>query len=257
MVTKDNKPVQLELGEEEKKYLVQSSIEILFILRTIMQQNALVTLHFGNGNDFILTSILDIDSERGELVMDCGSNQKLNQQILMEEKLVCTTAHDQVKVKFACDGIRRTRFDQRDALSVRLPGALLRLQRRENFRVATPLAKPIKCVIMLPPGHTPATAELILLDISCGGMAVIDQHPQVSLEPGETYSNCRIDLPEIGTITFRMCVKDSFPFTLKNGLTCMRAGCEFVKMPESMAALVQRYITKLQQERNARRMRLG
>lgn len=257
MVTKDENPAQLEFDEEEKKYLIQSPIEILFVLRTIMQRNALVTLHFNDGNDFILTSILDVDSERGELVLDYGRNQKLSQQALNAERLICTTAHDEVKVKFACDGIRKTRFAQKDAFSAKLPDALLRLQRRENFRVATPLAKPIKCVIALPPGHTPATAELILLDISCGGMAVIDQHPQISLEPGKTYSNCRLDLPGVGTITFRMCVKDSFPFTLRNGLTCMRAGCEFVKMPESAAVLVQRYITKLQQERNARRTRLG
>ncbi len=254
MTMKDNNPAQLELDEEEKKYLIQSPIEILFVLRTIMQRNALVTLHFDNGNDTILTSILDIDSERGELVMDYGSNQKLNQQAIAEERLICTTAHDEVKIKFVCNGIRKTRFNQKDALSAPLPDRLLRLQRRENFRAATPLVKPLKCVIKLPPGHSPVTAELVLLDLSCGGMAVIDHRPRISLEPGAAYSNCRIDLPDIGTVTFKMRVKESFPYTLKNGLTCMRAGCEFVSMPQNMLILVQRYITKLQQERNARRM---
>lgn len=257
MATKDNNPAQMELDEEEKKYLVQSPIEILSVLRTIMQRNALVTLHFDSGDDSILTSILDIDSERGELVMDSGDNQKLNQQAIAEKSLICTTAHDEVKIKFVCDGIRKTRFNQKEALGAKLPDALLRLQRRENFRVATPLAKPLKCVIKLPAGQGPATAELILLDISCGGMAVIDHHPRISLEPGDAYSDCRIDLPDIGAVTFRMRVKESFPYTLKNGLTCMRAGCEFVSMPQNMLILVQRYITRLQQEKNARLTGLG
>lgn len=239
--------------EGEKNYLVESPEEIAFVLRTIMQQNSLVTLHFNNCSDFILTSILDIDAKRGELVMDCGRDPRLNRQLLEEENLICTTAHDEVKVKFACRRIRKTRSNRRDAFILQLPNALLRLQRRENFRVPTPLAKPLRCAIKLPSGDETATAELILLDISCGGIAVIDQHPRISLEPGEIYSDCRLDLPGVGTITFSMCVRDSFSCTLKNGLTCMRAGCEFVSIPQNTLILVQRYITKLQQERNARR----
>ena len=252
MTTPAETLTQLDIDAEDSKYLIRSPVEILFILRAVAQRNAMVALHLSSGNDFILTSILDIDSDAGELVLDYGDNQKLSHQALSEDKLVCTTVHDQVKVQFACNGLRKIRYNGKDAFGARLPDALLRVQRRENFRVATPETKPLKCIITLPPGHSPATAEVMLLDISCGGMAVVDHHPKVALDPGTTYPKCRLELPGIGTIAFAMRVQESFPHTLKNGLTCKRAGCEFISMPESMGAMVQRYIIQLERERNAR-----
>jgi len=237
---------------EDSKYLIRSPLDVLFILREISKQKALVTLHFAHGNDFILTSILDIDAGRGEMVLDYGSNHKLCQQALGEHKLACTTAHDQAKVQFAVEGVRKVRFDRRDAFATRLPDALLRLQRREDFRVAAPVATPLKCVIPLPAGAPATHAEIMLLDISCSGIALIDHHPGIALEPGRTYSGCRLDLPDIGAITFALRVKDACAFRLRNGLACRRAGCEFVAMPQGTVALVRRYILKLERTKNAR-----
>ncbi|MBX9810682.1 MAG: flagellar brake protein [Burkholderiales bacterium] len=257
MATQDEILAQLDLEPQDSKYLIRSPVEILFILRTIKQQSSPVTLHFNRGDELIHTSILDVDSEGGDLVMGYGDNQKLSQQALRAQTLICTTIHDQAKVRFVCNGLKKIRFNHRDAFGAKVPEALLRVQRRENFRIATPEEEPLKCMVALPPGQIPATAEVILLDISCGGMAIIDPHQRIVLEPGVTYAGCRIDLPQIGTITFTMRIKEVFPFTLKNGVTCKRAGCEYVAMPESMASMVQRYIINLERERNARRIRLG
>lgn len=253
MTAQHKTPMRLDVSVEDGQYLIHSPVEILFILRAVVQQNAMVALHLSNGNDFILTSILDIDNDAGELVLDYGDNQKLSQQALNEDKLICTSVHDQVKVQFACNGLKKIHYNGKNAFSTGLPDALLRFQRRENFRIATPETKPLKCVIALPPGHSPATAEVMLLDISCGGMSVVDHHPKISLEPGTTYSKCHLDLPQIGTVNFAMRVKESFSHTLRSGLTCKRVGCEFISMPETMAAMVQRYIIQLERERNARR----
>lgn len=252
MATQDRKPMLLTPDAEEGKYLIRSPVGVLFLLREIQKQKALVTLHLSRSSEFILTSILDVEAERGELMLDYGSDRKLCLQALGEQRLTCTTAHDQVKVQFACDGLRKIRFHRRDAFATPVPDALLRLQRRENFRVAVPVARPLKCVIPLPAGASLAHAEVMLLDISCSGIALIDHHPGIALEPGRTYSGCRLDLPDIGTITFTMIVKDSYAVRLRNGLACKRAGCEFVAMPESTAALVRRYIIKLERARNAK-----
>jgi c-di-GMP-binding flagellar brake protein YcgR len=60
----------------------------------------------------------------------------------------------------------------------------------------------------------------------------------------------------VGEIEFRMRVRDVHDYTLRNGLTCRRAGCAFVDMPESMTAVVQRYIIQLERQQNAHRSRL-
>jgi hypothetical protein len=60
----------------------------------------------------------------------------------------------------------------------------------------------------------------------------------------------------VGEIEFRMRVRDVHNHTLRNGLTCRRAACAFVGMPESMMVVVQRYIIQLEREQNAHRNRL-
>ena len=234
------------------RYAVHSHLEILFILRTIMQKSTLVTVYFNQGNDFILTSILGIDAERRKMVVDFGADEQFNRQALLAEKLVFITSQDRVNVQFVCHDIEKTRFEGRGAFSVSIPESLLRMQRRDYYRIATPAINPLKCIGLLAAGHNPGTAEATLLDISCGGMAVVDDHRKIAFEPMTTYENCRIALPGIGIINVTIEVKSTFEVTLKNGVACKRAGCEFVAMPEKMLIMAQRYIFKLERERKAR-----
>lgn len=249
-------PLQFELFpvEGSERYLIHSRIEILFILRAIMQRNILVTLCFNQGNDRILTSILGVDAERGEMVVDHSPNEELNRQALMAEKLTFITSLDQVKIQFVCHGIEKIQFEGRSTFSVSIPEHLLRMQRREYYRIAAPAIDPPKCTIPLPAVHS--AAELALLDISCGGIAVIDCHSKIDFAPGATYETCRLILPDVGALNIAIQVKSTFEATLKNGLTRKRAGCEFIAMPKNMLAVIQRYIFKLERERKAKQTRL-
>jgi hypothetical protein len=69
---------------------------------------------------------------------------------------------------------------------------------------------------------------------------------------GKVFPGCRIDLPEIGAVTTSLQVRNSLDMTLLNNKTNRRLGCEFTDIQRSMLAYVQRYITKLERERNAR-----
>lgn len=247
----DQVPLKLEpsLVKGNDRYVIRSRIEIVFILRAIMRKNTLVRLYFDQGDDFVPTSILGIEAERGTMAVDYGANEEINQQALRAAQLIFIASHDQVRVQFVCHGIGKTRFEGRNAFSVSIPESLLRMQRREYYRIATPAVNPLKCTIPLAAGHTPDTAEVILQDISCGGVAVIDHHSRVDFEPGTTYENRRIVLPGISTLNVSIQVKSAFEVTLKNGLAGRRSGCEFVAMQEKMLTMVQRYIMKLERER--------
>jgi c-di-GMP-binding flagellar brake protein YcgR len=247
-------PLKFELSPAagNDQYLVHSEMEIVFILRAIMHKKTPLVLYFNEGSGFILTSILDIDAERREIVLDYGANEESNRQALRAEKMVFITSHDRVKVQFICHRIEKIRFDDSSAFRTGIPESLLRMQRREYYRITTPAINPLKCTIPLPAGHTPSAVEVVLLDISCGGIAVIDHQPTIGFEPGVTYENCRITLPGIGELNATIRVKTTFDVTLKNNLACKRAGCEFVDMPEKTLSMIQRYIMKLERERRTK-----
>lgn len=243
---KPTDPIELARQEKDKNFRIHSKPDIHAILRDIMKRNTLVTVYFDQGNDFILTSILAIDAENNEMVVDYGIDEKFNQSVLRAKRITFVTSQNRIKVEFACNNIKKTHFDGNDAFVVSLPDSLVRMQRRNFFRITTPTVNPLKCVIPLPADGESDTAEVTLLDISCGGIAVIDHHPNISFDPGTIFENCQISLPSVGIIIANIQVKNTYEITLRNGLACKRAGCEFIRLPANTQAMIQRYIIKLE-----------
>lgn len=243
MPTPDQTPIA-----PEDSYAIHNESDIQFVLRGVMQEKTLITLYFDQGNSFILSSILAIDPRNKIMILDYGNDEKLNQKILNTAKLTCVTSQAKVKVEFKCSSIKKIQFQDNSAFMVDLPESLSRMQRRDFFRITTPTVKPLICIIPLPSEYESKTAEVVLLDISCGGIAVIDQHHIISFDPGTTFKNCQITLPEIGTITADIKVKNTYEVKLRNEITCKRAGCEFIKPPTKILAMIQRYIIKLEQK---------
>ena len=133
----------------------------------------------------------------------------------------------------------------------KLPLTLIRLQRREFYRMNTPVTNPVRVVVPLP-DELGGPTSFPLADISCGGIAILDNKMILGDAIGKEYPNCRIDLPEIGQVTTALQVRNSLDLTLLNNKTNRRLGCEFVNIQRSTLSYVQRYITKLERERNAR-----
>ena len=155
-------------------------------------------------------------------------------------------------MQFTTDRVAAVSFEGRLAFRLPLPDTIMKLQRREYYRLATPVVHPLKCEIAGPDGKR---FELALADISLGGVCLVGQPAGFSFEPGMALEDCRIDLPEIGAIRAGLCVRNSYVVTLKNGVTSHRTGCEFVKLGSQQEAMVQRYIIRLERERRAKSAR--
>ena len=253
-----NQPPRLEpsaagAAAGNDKYRIYSDVEIFYLLRSMMRNNAMATCYFGHDDSFILTTIIDVDAERGEMVFDYGADEASNQQALKANKLNVVAFLDQVKIQFVCHGIEKIQYEGRNAFRTRIPESLLRIQKREYYRIDTPTINPLKCVIPLPEGSTPDTAEVILQDISCGGIAVVDPDARVNFERGSIYRDCVLVLPGVGTVKVNLQVQLVSEIPQRNNLKCQRAGCEFTDTPDNTIAMIQRYITRLELDRNRKR----
>jgi c-di-GMP-binding flagellar brake protein YcgR len=245
-------PENINIDDEEIKCLIHSRTEIAFLLRSIMKHNALITAYFNKGNEFILTSIVGFDAS-GDVLLDLGPDEDLNQRLVESRgQILFTTTHERVKVKFASAQATKVSFKGREAFRIAIPQKLVRMQRREYYRVATGIVNPLKCRITLPIEGADTLAEVTVLDLSCGGVALIDQHHTVDLEPGNEYRNCNITLPDLGTIVTGLQVCNTFEVTLRNGLACKRSGCQYIGLQESERGLIQRYITRLERDLSAK-----
>lgn len=233
-------------------YEIESRREIVAILRQIADKNQLIRLLIKGEADVCVTSLLDVDGEAGTLILDRSVSPEQNARIAAGGTVRCDTSLDKIRIVFALDNVRETAYDGGTALTAPLPASLIRLQRREFYRMPTPVTNPVRAAIAVPPELGGGTAVFPLADISCGGVAIYDNKMQLGASIGATLADCRIELPEIGPVACSLQVRNSIDMTLLNNKTSRRLGCQFADISRANLAAVQRYITKLERERNAR-----
>lgn len=248
----DNLPKIEPITADQNQYVVRSRLEVAAVLGTLRKAGSMVTGYFKGGNDFILTSILAVRPEQDEVVIEFGADAAANRRALEARTItfVATLAH--VKVQFVAESLRQSRFDGGDVMSMAMPASLLRLQRREYFRIATPLTRPLVCSIAPQAAPVIAPDQVTIVDISCGGISVIDPGVPAAMVTGVCLRGCRIPLPELGAVETDILVKTVFEVTLRNGSKQKHAGCAFVNMRERDRSLIQRYISRLERERRDR-----
>ncbi|HUW36320.1 MAG TPA: flagellar brake protein [Rhodocyclaceae bacterium] len=245
----------LDVDDDFSKYQVHSKTEILSILRGLQQQGSLITFYFNQGYDFLLTSLLDIAADGKTLVFDYGSNMEMNKRALDIDHLDCVSSKEKVKIQFALDGLDSIKFEGRDAFLGNVPATLVRLQRREDFRLTTPMANPIKCKIPIPQQDGSLKSVVAtLVDISGGGLGLTVPPDEAGFTVGAEFSHVRFDLPKVGAITASMRIRNLYDVTTPSGRVHQRAGCQFISLPGPMVTLIQRYIIQVERERKLREL---
>lgn len=245
---------ELEQSDDYSKFLLYSKTEILFVLRTLIQKGTLATVYFDHGKSFLLTSLLALTNDNSKFICDLGSNQETNRKAMQADKLIFATTIDHIKVQFSIDRLSKTEMGGRSVFCAAVPETLLRLQRREYFRLSTPIAQSISCV--LPMTHvdgSPFIAEARIFDISGGGIGLMASLDQAALyETEAVFSNCKFELPSEGLLLTSLRVRNAFSVATKNGTHYLRIGGNFVALNGSQLGMIQRYITRMEQLRKTR-----
>lgn len=227
------------------QYLIRSPQEIAQILRALMKAPELVTAYFDHGNRFFITSVLAVQPGGNALFLDLGVDADNNRRAQEASRAVFVTNLDRVKVQFSTGPLREVEFNGRPAFRAPLPSTLLRLQRREYYRLATLIRAPMTCEIPDLPGDSAPSVT----DISVGGVG-LSGLPQDSMHNiGDRLNGCRIVLPEEGTLLTTLEIRSLQNLTLRSGATVKRAGCRFVEPSRNQEAMIQRYITRAERER--------
>ncbi len=245
----------LEPGEYDK-YMLRTPGEVLMVLRGLRDRKAQITVFFNEGQDMLLTMLVEVLQDR--LIFDVGPDDEINRRAAAAGRHYCVALLDKVRIQFLLGDFTPISHDNRPAFRCDLPQELLRLQRREFYRLTTPVARPLKCRMPLPlAGGGVIPYEATVFDLSGGGIGIAAPPDDVPFAPQLQVPDCRIELPEVGIVTCTIKVCSVFEVTLKSGARVRRAGCAFVDLPGPQATLIQRYIIKVERARKARESGLG
>ena len=238
--------------EDWHDYEVASRREIVSLLRQIGEHNQLIRLLIRGEADVCVTSILAVDEDSNTLVLDRSVDPAQNQRMTGAARAKCETTLDKIRILFGAANLAPTVWRGEPALRADIPPTLIRLQRREYYRMPTPVSNPVRALIPVLIEAGGGMGVFPLHDISVGGIALLDSKLQLGTGIGRVIEGCRIELPEIGPIATSLEIRNSLDLTLLNHKTTRRIGCQFVDISRSGLAAVQRYITKLERERNAK-----
>lgn len=228
---------------ELERFAVYSKFEIAALLRQLRDEGVLLTAYFDREPGFAVTVVLDVNTDFDEVVFDVPSEAVAQKRLLASNRIVFVAFLDHVKLQFVAPLAQATCFQNRPAFRIRLPEHLLRLQRREFFRVRPPLSKPATCLV--PYGEDAKQYEsLRVLDISVGGLAVLTYPEKFELTVGAVVDHCILDLPGIGSVNVSLNVRhiDQVPRDER----ARRCGCEFVDMAPQAHVMLQRYVNRIE-----------
>jgi c-di-GMP-binding flagellar brake protein YcgR len=237
--------------DDFSQYLLHTRSEMFTVFRGLVEHVTQLTMIFNEGRDMVLTSLMRYGDSG--LVFDFGASAEMNRKALEADKLFCAAQLEKVKIQFILRGVKRIEADGRPAFLAPLPDSLLRLQRREYYRLQTPITRPLKCTIDFPVvGGSTHRVESHVADISGGGVCLTGLPSHLPLEKDMELPGCNIGLPEVGLIAAALRLRSVEEITSRSGTRSKRAGCEFIKLSGPMATLIQRYIIKTERERKAR-----
>lgn len=238
--------------QELSPYQVQSRREILSLLRSLQQQRQLITMLVNGSPEAVITSVLGVDEVNNVLYIDCASNAAMNRKIVESDNISFETVLDRIRILFFASQLQECTYEGLPALWMPVPDSVIRLQRREYYRVPTPISNPVRCTIPVQHELGTETVTLTLINVSGGGIALIDEKKALDATFGTIYHDCRIHLPGNTVVVTALQIRNSQDVTLPTGKSVRRIGCLFIELPPAMLSAIQRYITKLERDQNAK-----
>ena len=139
-------PIELARDDGLEKFMLRGKRQIAQLLQELIDNRCLISAHSGGGHSF-MTAVLRIDEDRERVVLDASPDADANRRALAAERVQCVTLLDHIRIQFSLTGLSSGQEKSHPALSAPIPKEMLRLQRREFFRLKVPLAHELTCVL--------------------------------------------------------------------------------------------------------------
>lgn len=234
---------------DKQAFSIHNPDQIFNHFALLLKNNCLLTAQFGKNNESFITAIVAINNKTRSIILDYGPKDYLNQQILTTSPITFTTEYTGIKVAFTGKALKKVFHAGHPAFSMPIPASLFWMQRREFYRVKSPLSKASYCQLTLP------EREPILLqlhDISLSGFAMLNNSKEISslLLPTRQFDQCKLILADAGTDTIAFEVRYKIIMNANAGKQefVQKIGCKFTQLTPAFESIIQRYMQQIERE---------
>lgn len=233
--------------EELARCTLSGRREILFQLRNLIRQKTRVAVSFDEGKHSFLTILMDLSETNDLLYFDIGGSDETNTAFLHSERCHFSAVVDGIRIQFSARQTQRLKLAGEPVFAVTLPKTLLRLQRRDAFRLQLPTTKPYLCRMAK---DTPEERVLPIYDISVGGIGIQIPEPP-KLESMQHVDNCWLDLREFGLLQVSLEIRYISNKESLLNKPLWHIGCQFVGLSLAKETQIQRFMARIEVERRA------
>jgi len=237
-------PEGLNLSE----FTLKTPTEIGYILRQLSQKHDLITISFDAGKHSFISTIIEADNKNRRFWFDVSNVPSLNESLLGSKRNIFVATPEGVKVQFSVNGhCHQTTYDGNEVFESAYPEELIKLQRRDAFRLSAPLSRPMHCQFAY---SSNKTLDLLVRDISIGGIGLWLPLKSPKIEQMDVYPGCRVNLGNtFGVLEASLEIRSKRQVNHRGGPEYL-LGCRFVNLASNTENSIQRFIAQLERERH-------
>jgi flagellar brake protein len=236
--------------ERDQKLLEEFSLSaaptLKKLLNTIEQDEHELYVYLQSDHTQFVTEILNIDWASGLMWLGTPYEKSLSSKCDASTAYVMVSFPDSVKIQFAGMGILQSQYQGADALRIAIPKTIVRLQRRNYFRVMADEELNSQVKIDIPTVSTPIS----LIDISLAGCGLCLQMPPSFHQEGEIIEDVRLTLPDgEGSTLVELVVKNIKRLTDQTDM--VQLGCEMKMLERGAERRLQRLLLATERRQRA------
>jgi|TARA_Y100001968_G_scaffold317655_1_gene346948 c-di-GMP-binding flagellar brake protein YcgR len=227
---------------------VRAPVEIISLLRTLMQARDALTISFTDRAQKFQSFIVNVDADKGTMWIDEMIPREGDRYASQGESFRIDAWHEGIHMRWSCPGASKVMLDDAPAYAFALPDELIYHQKRGAFRASVRRTADIAVEIAAPDRDRRFTSYL--MDLSATGCKVrLEGDRSKSLKPGEEYSSSVLHLPDVGRVSVTVEVRH---VVFREEANETHAGLMFKLQSAQAQRSIDRFVNYLQRE--ARRL---
>lgn len=233
--------------EKESSFAIHGLDQIVKHLALLQKSKCLLSVICKENNTTFLTTIIEIDKKNKSLILDYGPKEYLNRPIINGQKTNFVSEYTGIKVAFHGSSFKKIEHDGQPAFLMPIPDSILWLQRREFYRVRSPISKVSYCQLALAEQEP---VNLQLFDISISGFSMLVEQPEIRdfLLPNTVIEDGKLILEGIGEGNIGFEVRSKYLMNPEKVNKIEKIGCMFTHITPIFQSMIQQYMQQIERE---------
>jgi c-di-GMP-binding flagellar brake protein YcgR len=134
--------------DNDDSAMIHNKAMITSNLSMLVKHKCMISANLG-GKESLLTAIVAVNHKEGTMILDYGSSEHLNKKLITIPHVKFSTGFNGIQVAFTGEKITKVKYEGSDAFLMAIPHSLFWYNRREYYRVNTPIMNPSICEFAL------------------------------------------------------------------------------------------------------------